>query len=80
MMGLWTRQHEGRDPHRLDPSLGQGHYLAPRYTQRLPEAGAVAVASVGPTGDNYDTLAEAPNSLVEVELVRNKGRQLLDFE
>jgi putative transposase len=43
-----------------------------RYTQRLSEAGAVA--SVGSTGDSYDnSLAEAFNSLVKAELVRNKG-------
>jgi putative transposase len=42
-----------------------------RYTQRLAEAGAVA--SVGSTGDSYDALAEAFNSLFNAELVRNRG-------
>ena len=42
-----------------------------RYTQRLAEASAVA--SVGSTGDSYDALAEAFNSLFKAELVRNRG-------
>ncbi len=43
-----------------------------RSTQRLADAGAVA--SVGSTGDSYDTaLAEAFNSLFKAELVRNRG-------
>jgi transposase InsO family protein len=46
-------------------------YLAVRYTQRLAEAGAVA--SVGTTGDSYDALAEAFNSLFKAELIRNRG-------
>ena len=45
-----------------------------RYTQRLADADAGAVASVGSTGDSYDNaLAEAFNSLFKPELVRNKG-------
>ena len=72
-MGLWTRQHEGRDPQGLIHHSDKGvQYLALRYTQRLAEAGAVA--SVGSTGDSYDNaLAEAFNSLFKAELVRNRG-------
>jgi len=71
-MGLWTRQREDRDPQGLIHHSDKGvQYLALRYTQRLAEAGAVA--SVGSTGDSYDTLAEAFNSLFEAELIRNKG-------
>jgi putative transposase len=73
-MGLWTRQHEDRDPQGLIHHSDKGvQYLALRYTQRLAEAGAVA--SVGSTGDSYDNaLAEAFNSLFKAELIRNKGR------
>src|SRR5215212_5126977 len=53
-MGLWTRRHERHGTtglvHHSDKG---GQYLAVRYTQRLAEAGAVA--SVGSTGDSYDT-------------------------
>jgi putative transposase len=72
-MGLWTRQHAGRDTTGVIAHSDKGvQYLAVRYTQRLAEAGAVA--SVGSTGDSYDNaLAEAFNSLFKAELVRNKG-------
>lgn len=72
-MGLWTRQHAGRDTSGLVHHSDKGsQYLAIRYTQRLAEAGAVA--SVGSTGDSYDNaLAEAFNSLFKAELIRNKG-------
>jgi putative transposase len=72
-MGLWTRQHAGRDTNGVIAHSDKGvQYLAVRYTQRLAEAGAVA--SVGSTGDSYDNaLAEAFNSLFKAELVRNKG-------
>ncbi len=64
-----ARRPGGRRP---GASLGQGQYLAVRYTQRLAEAGAVA--SVGSTGDSYDNaLAQAFNSLFKAELVRNRG-------
>jgi hypothetical protein len=52
-----------------------------RHTQRLAEAGAVT--SVGSTGDSYDNaLAEAFNSLIKAELVRNRGpwRSINDLE
>jgi len=72
-MGLWTRQHSGREPQGLIHHSDKGvQYVALRYTQRLADAGAVA--SVGSTGDSYDNaLAEAFNSLFKAELVRNKG-------
>jgi putative transposase len=72
-MGLWTREHAGQDTTEVIAHSDKGvQYLAVRYTQSLPEAGAVA--SVGSTGDNYDNaLAEAFNSLFKAELVRNKG-------
>lgn len=72
-MGLWTRQHAGRDTRGASLTRTRGvQYLAVRYTQRLAEAGAVA--SVGSTGDSHDSaLAEALNSLFKAELVRNKG-------
>ncbi len=72
-MGLWTREHAGRDTTGVIAHSDKGvQYLAVRYTQRLAEAGAVA--SVGSTGDSYDNaLAEAFNSLFKAELVRNKG-------
>ena len=59
----------------------RGQYRAIRYTQRLAEAGAVA--SVGSVGDSYDNpMAEAFNSLLKAELVRNKapGVELDDLE
>jgi len=72
-MGLWTRQHCGRDPKNVVHHSDKGvQYVALRYTQRLADAGAVA--SVGSTGDSYDNaLAEAFNSLFKAELIRNKG-------
>ena len=72
-MGLWTRQHHGRDTSALIHHSDKGvQYVAIRYTQRLAEAGAVA--SVGSTGNSYDNaLAKAFNSLFKAELVRNKG-------
>jgi putative transposase len=72
-MGIWTRQHTGRDVTGLIHHSDKGvQYLAVRYTQRLADAGAVA--SVGSTGDSYDNaLAEAFNSLFKAELVRNRG-------
>jgi hypothetical protein len=54
-------------------------YVAVRRTQRL----AGAVASVGSTGYSYDNaLAEAFTSLLEAELLRNKGswRSIDDVE
>ena len=52
-MGLWTRQHHGRDTSGLIHHSDKGvQYVAIRYTQRLAEAGAVA--SVGSTGNSYD--------------------------
>jgi putative transposase len=81
-MGLWTRQHDGRDTSGLIHHSDKGvQYVAIRYTQRLADAGAVA--SVGSTGDSYDNaLAEAFNSLFKAELVRNKGpwRSIDDLE
>lgn len=72
-MGLWTREHAGHDTTGVIAHSDKGvQYLAVRYTQRLAEADAVA--SVGSTGDSYDSaLAEAFNSLLRAELVRNKG-------
>ena len=53
-MGLWTRQHAGHDVTGLTHHSDKGvQYVAVRYTQRLAQAGAVA--SVGSTGDSYDT-------------------------
>jgi len=70
-MGLWGRRRDGHDTNGLiHHSDKGGQYVAVRYTQRLAEAGAVA--SVGSTGDSYDTLAEAFNSLYKAGLVRNK--------
>lgn len=81
-MGLWTREHEGRDTSGLIHHSDKGvQYVAIRYTQRLADAGAVA--SVGSTGDSYDNaLAEAFNSLFKAELIRNKGpwRSIDDLE
>lgn len=69
-MGLWTREHAGHDV--IAHSDKGVQYLAVRYTQRLAEAGAVA--SVGSTGDSYgNALAEALNSQVKAELIRNNG-------
>ena len=56
--GIWTRRCDGHDAagvtHHSDKAV---QYLAVRHTQRLAEAGAVA--SVGTTGDSYETaLAE----------------------
>jgi putative transposase len=72
-MGLWSRTHAGQAVDGLiHHSDRGGQYLAIRYTQRLVEAGAVA--SVGSRGDSYDNaLAEAFNSLLKAELVRNRG-------
>ena len=72
-MGLWTREHAGRDVAGVVAHSDKGvQYVAIRYTQRLAEAGAVA--SVGSTGDSYDNaLAEAFNSLFKAELVRHRG-------
>jgi hypothetical protein len=58
-------------PHHSDREVMGRLNLSVRYTKRLDDAGAVA--SVGSTGDSYDTLAEALNSLLEADLVRNKG-------
>ena len=81
-MGLWTRQHDGRDTSGLIHHSDKGvQYVAIRYTQRLADAGVVA--SVGSTGDSYDNaLAEAFNSLFKAELIRNKGpwRSIDDLE
>jgi putative transposase len=81
-MGLWARQHAGRDTIGLIHHSDKGvQYVAVRYTQRLAEAGVVA--SVGSTGDSYDNaLAEAFNSLFKAELVRNLGpwRSIDDLE
>jgi putative transposase len=81
-MGLWSRQHEGRDTSGLIHHSDKGvQYVAIRYTQRLADAGVVA--SVGSTGDSYDNaLAEAFNSLFKAELIRNRGpwRSIDDLE
>jgi len=80
-MGLWTRQHDGKNTSGLIHHSDKGvQYVAIRYTQRLADAGAVP--SVGST-DSYDNaLAEAFNSLFKAELVRNKGpwRSIDDLE
>lgn len=72
-MAIWTHTRNGHDVTGLTHHSDKGvQYVAIRYTQRLAEAGAVA--SVGSTGDSYDNaLAEAFNSLLKAELVRNKG-------
>jgi putative transposase len=72
-MGLWTRHHDGHDTTALVHHSDRGvQYLAIRYTERLAEAGAVA--SVGSKGDSYDNaMAEAFNSLLKAELIRNRG-------
>lgn len=72
-MGIWTRQHDGRDTTGLTHHSDRGvQYRAIRYAERLAEAGAVA--SVGSCGDSYDdALAEAFNSLFKAELVRHRG-------
>lgn len=64
------------------PVDAQGvQYLACPTPRDSPESGAVA--SVGSTGDSYaNALAEAFNSLVKAELVRNKvpGKNIDDLE
>uniref|UniRef100_UPI000564E3BF integrase core domain-containing protein n=1 Tax=Arthrobacter sp. H20 TaxID=1267981 RepID=UPI000564E3BF len=72
-MGLWTRQHAGKDVSQLIHHSDRGvQYRAIRYTERLAES--EAVASVGAKGDSYDNaMAEALNSLFKAELIRNKG-------
>ena len=72
-MGLWTRQHAGKDLSQLIHHSDRGvQYRAIRYTERLAES--EAVASVGAKGDSYDNaMAEALNSLFKAELIRNKG-------
>ena len=81
-MGLWTRQHEGRDVSQLVHHSDRGvQYRAIRYTERLETA--EAVASVGSKGDSYDNaMAEALNSLFKAELIRNLGpwRGIHDLE
>ena len=53
-MGLWSRAHDGHDTNALVQHSDRGvQYLAISYTERLAEAGLVA--SVGSTGDSYDT-------------------------
>ncbi|WP_035763533.1 IS3 family transposase, partial [Arthrobacter sp. H20] len=71
-MGLWTRQHAGKDVSQLIHHSDRGvQYRAIRYTERLAES--EAVASVGAKGDSYDNaMAEALNSLFKAELIRNK--------
>lgn len=72
-MGIWTRQRDGADLSALIHHSDRGvQYVAIRYTERLADAGAVA--SVGSVGDSYDNaMAEAFNSIVKAELIRNKG-------
>ncbi len=67
-MGLWTRQHAGKDVSQLVHHSDRGvQYRAIRYTERLAES--EAVASVGAKGDSYDNaMAEALNSLFKAEL------------
>lgn len=78
--GLWTRARVDRDPTGVVHSSDEGvQYVAVCCTQPL----AGAVASVGSTGDSYDNaLAEAFTSLLEAELIRNKGswRSIDDVE
>jgi putative transposase len=80
-MAIWRRENHNADLRKLIHHSDRGvQYRAIRYTQRLAEAGAVAVAS---KGDSYDNaMAEAFNSLFKAELVRNKGpwRGLDDLE
>jgi transposase InsO family protein len=59
--------------HRLIHHSDRGvQYRAIRYTERLAEAEADAVASVGSKGDSYDNaMAEALNSLFKAECIRN---------
>jgi putative transposase len=56
----------------LQGPVEPGQYRAIRYTERLAEAEAEAVASVGSKGDSYDNaMAEAFNSLFKAECIRN---------
>jgi transposase InsO family protein len=81
-MGIWTREHAHQDLSQLrHPSDRGARYRAVRCTQRLAETGAVA--AVGSHDASYDNaLAEAFNSLVKAEPVRNKGpcRSIDDLE
>ncbi|MDH6629560.1 transposase InsO family protein [Streptomyces sp. LBL] len=74
-MAVWRRRHVGADLTGLIHHSGRGvQYRAIRYTERLDEAEAETVASVGSKGDSYDNaLAEAFNSLFKAELIRNKA-------
>jgi putative transposase len=81
-MGIWTRQRDGQDVIGVTEHSDKGvRYVAERYTQCLAQA--AAVASVGSSGDSYDnTLAEAFNSLLKAQLVRNRApwRNFRDHE
>ena len=70
-MGTWTRKRANHDVAGLVHHSDRGvQYRAIRYTEHLAET--EAVASVGSRGDSYDNaLAEAFNSLVKGELIRN---------
>lgn len=70
-MGLWMWRRAGENLAGLIHHSDRGvQYRAVRYTQRLDDA--EAVASVGSKGDSYDNaMAEAFNSLVKAECVRN---------
>lgn len=72
-MAIWARTRQGLDLSTLKHHSDRGvRYRAIRYTERLEQAGAVA--SVGTVGDSYDNAAaEALNSLVKSELIRNHG-------
>lgn len=65
-------------PRSAGPNHGESPNTGRFATQRLAEAGAV-----GSKGDSYgNAMAEAPNSLLKAELVRDKGpwRGLDDLE
>lgn len=70
-MGLWARHRTGQDVTGLIHHSDRGvQYRAIPYTERLPEA--EAVASVGSRGDSYDNaMAETFNALFKSECIRN---------
>lgn len=72
-MAIWTRHKDGRDLSQLVHHCDKGvQYRAVRYTERLDEA--EAAAWVGSKGDSYDNaMAEALNSLLKAERIRNRG-------
>jgi transposase InsO family protein len=69
-MALWAR---GRNAEGLVHHSDRGsQYLSIRYSERLAEAGAVAL--VGSRGDSYDNaLAETINGLYKTEVIRRRG-------